>query len=175
MMKFKILAILLVVSVNTISGQNQSNLKSKSETENWLLSKFNKYSLPYILTTSIPNIRYSTTIKTTINKIYFNTHYLVILETFEGNDETRPESERKVITKIPIADISKITEFQNSILFHTKKKTIIEKRGEEAETVQNYSSFGFKFNSETDLIDRVNKAFINLKRFYKMPINDEAF
>lgn len=174
-MKIKIIALLVVISFTFFSAKSQSNLKSKSETENWLLSKFNKYSLPFSITTTLPNNPYATPIKTIINKIYFNEHYLVIIETFECTNETRPESERKIITKIPIADINEISAYQSSLSFDTKKETIIEKRGAETETVKKYASFGFKYDSETDLIERVKKAFINLKRFYKMPKNDEAF
>lgn len=157
-------------------GYNSVNetLPSKEETEKWILSKFESYSLPFSLNNSIS---YSNIVITTsINQIYFDEYYLIIIETFESTNETRPESERKIVTKIPVADINEISSYKNSSLFFTtNKKTILIKHGLKNQTVSETASFGFKSDTETDLIDRIKKAFLNLKRFYKMPKNNETF
>lgn len=145
------------------------NLPSKEETEKWILSKLNEFSEP-------SSNNYYTETKPIFN---FDEHYLIISSSFIDVNKNLEKKERINIEKIPVYDINEISNSNSySLSFKTNKKTIIKILDNGiriVKSVNDYEGFSFKCDAETDLIDRISKAFFHLKKFYKMPKNKETF
>lgn len=157
----------------------KENLPSKEETENWLLGKLNDYTESNLLNppnSSPPTVAWYVFSKPIFN---FDKYYLIISSTIKQTNERFAKSERPIIIKIPIADINEVSNSNfYTLSFKTNRKTIIEIRDNGIETVKSvddYESFHFKCDAETDLVDRLRKAFSHLKKFYEMPKNNETF
>jgi len=172
-------------SSNTISINKEEDisanvsLPSKEETEKWLLSKLNDYSDSYLLNppnSSPPTVAWYLNSKPVFS---FDDYYLIISSTIKQTNEKFAKSERPKIIKIPIYDIGEISNSNfYTLSLKTNKKTIIEIRDNGIETIKSvddYESFHFKCNAETDLVDRLKKAFFHLKKFYEAPKKNEVF
>lgn len=180
------------VPANTTKTSNMKS-QSKQETIDWILEKFNKYASNDI-ETNHSNLKdkfaikyYSWKvkyydIKYSINENYFNIQYKNI--TFEYNGKTYIQRER--ITEnnimIPIYAITSVYEVENELAISTKED-VIKNEGYYVDGSnkipfkykKSYFYIPFSFYEESDLGERLNKAFMNLKKYYPPPVNTEKF
>jgi curved DNA-binding protein CbpA len=139
-------------------------LPTKIETENWILEKLKNY------TSSTLNKRRDYR----RNYAYEFDNYYLIIKYQEGFSDTITR-----LIKVPIYDIKKL-ELSNSMLtIINYGKTIInydselDSKGDH--TVSDYFYCDFKKDAETNMAERLNSAFLHLKKFYNKPISTEAF
>lgn len=151
---------------------------SKAETEKWILEKLNtntpkKYFIrnddnPYEI--DGPFSRKGTGIYF-MNYYYSFDNYNLIIEyekDFLGI--------KKHKIKIPIYDIGRIYDYKSTLWIGTRKETIIDYEiTENTKSVTDIFYTQFNVSAETDLCERIHKAFLHLKKFYKKPQSTEAF
>jgi hypothetical protein len=147
------------VSVDTSSfvAADTSTMPSKEETSDWILKKLKKY-------TNEKSFYFS-----------FGTYYLVILfnDEYTYNDVSKSSTQSTVM--IPIADISDIDYTISSLTFITNRESIILQEHDNKTRVMKNFTIAFDTDSETDLGERIKKAFFHLKKFYQLPPNNEPF
>lgn len=160
-------------STNTTSESNAT----KYETETWILEKLRKYTPERYYDNVSSGYRYSYYGNSSgwyyqNYRFSFDSYNLVI----EYEIEYSSSSVRKYQVKIPIYDIDRVYGYTRKLCFTTKNKTMNKYDFKEGENLVNdYFSTEFKLNAETDLSERLHKAFIHLKKFYKKPVSSEKF
>jgi len=146
-----------------------SETVSKEQTVNWILEKLSSYTQDTWVAS------YTTD---TFFDFSFDDYYLVITYRQEHSANTTPTyTDGKVM--IPIYDLNKVQDLATSINFTTESNTIMlfddRYNNPNSKTVTNEFRLIFKLNAETNLADRLNKAFMHLKTFYQKPPDKEVF
>jgi len=148
---------------------------SKSETEEWLLSKLNAYCNEWddcFKNTSF--FPYETSCYKYIASYSFNSLGLVIrlkqVSLLKRTDVKRDET----IT-LPIYDFKDLYNAGIKLHLHTNNSTVTTKKENGEQEVSTFEIIGFKSNAETDLDVRMERAFNHLKRFYTKPKSVEPF
>lgn len=143
---------------------------TKSETESWILEKLNKYSKEYSWCPDFSDpFALQTKCKTYGSYIFgFEGDYFVI--------EYTKDKTQKLKTKIPIYDISYLIGSYSKLSISTNSKSMIDiTLAANKQEVDSYFILGFDCESETELVTRMETAFLHLKKFYKKPISTEKF
>jgi len=151
---------------------------TKDETQNWILDKFNKYSKEN--TNRISEFGGTASLSNSTWITYFNYRFEFIGDYFKVTyDYARSQYQDTVkneITKILIFDFKKLYSKYGEISIFNNDNTIIDLDPKtEAQRVSSVFSIGFNTDAETDLPQRIEKAFIHLKQFYSKPISTEPF
>lgn len=170
-----------VKSSLTSTKKKDNSTASQYETEQWILSKLRSYA---------PN-SYDVPIDT--KKTYLGTAWIVKDITFSFDDynlvinysHAQPNrfgvenyNESKVFYKvsIPIYAIQQVFSVDNNLGFGTGDNVIIEENLTEGKKSVTLMTFvPFQASSETDLVKRLGKAFLHLKKFYTKPDSKELF
>lgn len=163
--------LLMALCLLTLSASAQT----KEATEKWILEKLNRYN---ISSTSKHPILDNNWTSYDGYSFSFNQYYLVVKYSGKAYNGYSYKNDTKYtcIEKIPIYDITSVSTSGTSLLISTNKKTIIRWcEGYKNDYVSGLFSLGFSSNSETDLEERLNKAFMHLKKFYKKPQSTETF
>lgn len=166
---------------STASAVDNNNTVSKSETEQWILSKLRDYAP---VSYSVPIDKKNT---------YLGTAWIVKDITFSFDDynlvinyshaqpnrfSVKDYNESKVFYKvsIPLYAIARVFSVDYDLGFSTNKDVIIEENLTEMKKYATSWTFvPFNSSSETDLVKRLEKAFLHLKKFYSKPKNNEPF
>ena len=146
---------------------------SKSQTENWLLEKLNANTPKK----SYDNMYYSVSGVDSLFPSY-NQNYYYSFDNYSLIVEY--EQKRGKITKykikIPIYDIDSVYEYEGDFWITTKKGTLVTYNlTDNTKRVGDSFRTNFDTTSETELCERLHKALIHLKKFYKKPISTEPF
>ena len=155
--------------------ESSNSNATKSETENWILEKLNKYTpsryyFPPLFTSKkffggtegsyYKNFRFS-----------FDRYNITVTYEVEYSNETLKSKQT-----IPIYDINRIYAIDDKIVFSSKNETMFHANlSKNKREVDDYFSFVYENNAEVDLCERLHKAFIHLKKFYKKPMSSEPF
>lgn len=147
----------------------------KGETEKWILNKLNQYGQTYFYFFKDPNG------SDTIIKIIYSDYSFRFNDTCLLIDFTETSGELLSHKRIEIP-INNLIGLDNGIsecpylLFYAKGDYIVEKDIDKSkQEVTNSSFIGFNYTSEINIVKRLEKAFFNLKRYFKKPINPEPF
>jgi curved DNA-binding protein CbpA len=179
-----------VVIIDTPSKVDTSNIKtvaqklstdtmkiypSKEVTIAWILEKLRNYSEDtYISSNSFQDantgLKFYSSVHSKNFKFDFDDNFLIINYKEENtNNESVTLYSKKAL--IPIYDINSIS----SYYINTSKQTIQIFDSSNTKYVTDQFDLRIKENSETNLIERIDSAFMKLKRYYKKPENTEAF
>lgn len=169
-MKKKVLFIFLsfVIAITTYS-------QTKKETEDWLLQKLRKYTKESTISGWLIKTNYT---KYTNYKFSFDEEYLVVSYNQQYFSEGEAGELQSCTEKLPIYDFESIliNNITANIFISTKGKTVLTSYDNfSTHTVSTQVSFLFNSNAETDLQERMQKAFVNLKKFYAKPKSKEVF
>lgn len=176
-MKNLLLAILVLFLNTTIFLQLKAQkTPTKKETEDWILSKLRSYTpekfsvghkinendiLPAYFT-NYGNFSFS-----------FDQYYLIVKHDYYENNGSYNSTR---IYRIPVYDISRVYEYEKALWITTKTNSILTSETlKNSKTTTTVLSFEFQFSAETDLEQRIQKAFLNLKKYYNKPQSTEAF
>jgi hypothetical protein len=170
-----------VKSSSTSTGTKDNSTASQYETEQWILSKLRGYA-PKSYDVPIDREHTSYGVAWIVKDISFSfdTYNLVI-----NYSHTQPSrfgfnntEESKIHYKVTILiyAIKRIFSVNNDLGFNTDGSVIIEENTTEIKkSVTSYAFVPFNASSETDLVKRLEKAFLHLKKFYTKPDNKELF
>ena len=157
---------------NEIQRSNLTKSPNKEKTEEWILNKFKKFSeekfsSSYDFNSYERNYRF-----------YFDSNFFVIefkQVAYPRNGSAYYDSLLILCqTKVPVYDIKEIQCSTNGLYINTVKSTISQMVNNKT-TVSSFCTIGFTCDSKTDLIERMNKAFLNLKKYYSKPVSNELF
>ena len=159
-----------------VKEEVKNSTATKAETENWILEKLrtNTPKKYYEIVGSIdgyyPTIPSSGWYNMNYSYLFDNTNLIIEYE------QERGKKTEKYRIKIPIYDIDKVYDYRGELWITTKKETIIQYNlTDNTKRVQDYFSTDFNVSSETELCERIQKAFLHLKKFYKKPTSTEPF
>ncbi|MBS1605231.1 MAG: J domain-containing protein [Bacteroidetes bacterium] len=158
--------------------------QSKEATTSWILDKLGRYSRETYSSSSPATylgggITSSGWSKYNTNFRYsFNDYYLVIRYQEKYTDKYETSYTDK-IAMVPVAEMEEMQNGLDQITFITKRWSIIVYDSlpptPEKTSVTAKFAIEFKLEAETDIGERLNRAFMHLKQFYTVPPNKEAF
>lgn len=160
-------------TTNATKVEVDDSRATKSETEEWVLEKFRKYTPSrYYYNTSIvgmPSFGSGTYLKNFA--FYFDEHNFII--EYEEEYSNRTEKLKQIV---PIYDILEIYDYIEKIVFTTRSETMTDFNvTDNKRKTEDYFSMKFEIKAETELCNRIHKAFLHLKKFYKRPASNEPF
>jgi len=168
-------------SFSTPKSTTDNQSASKSDTEEWILSKLRSYAPESY---DVPIDRKNS---------YSGTAWIVKDISFSFDDynleinysHAQPNrfgvnnyNEDKVFYKvsIPLYAVTRVYSVSNDLWFSTNENVIIEENVTKAKkSTTSWTSVPFYPSSETDLVKRLEKAILHLKKFYSKPKNKEIF
>lgn len=167
-------------SNNSSEVEVDDSKASKTETEEWILSKLKKYTPSNYFYTLGSGIGWHLS----DFKFYFTNYYLVIEYYSQTNQKEilygKPLPQDTIKVEIPMYDFDKAYRYNTfkdgeHLWITTKSATIIETTNSKTKKVTTSFSTQFNLDAETDLCERLHKAFFHLKKFYKKPVSNEPF
>jgi hypothetical protein len=180
-MRQLILTLLLMFLFTGIKAQ------SLEETKTWILSKLNKYQREWFgvkLNGDCDKSIQSYNFKFKFEKdtlIVTNDVKVIFPQCYKG-DKTNAEKNTatKLVSKIPIFDIAKISSLNYGIALNinSKLETIRSIATFSSGDVESYSGsvmIGLNLNTEDSLLERLQKAFTHLQTFYPKHKKTETF
>lgn len=148
------------------------------DTKNWILSKLNSYTMSY------KNITVSNDITFQKHEEFYNFSYSIndqyLIIDYEESEfmfiSTRGSEAPKYSNysvKIPLNDFNKVelTLIRNTLRLRTANPSIINiNNGTKEKEIVSNVTIGFNLDAESDILDRLNKAFKTLKSYYPKEI-----
>jgi hypothetical protein len=180
--QISLLLLILFIYSHDIKAQSNTNAP-KAETENWILGKLSKYTPneytvyvgydPKWENYPVSKMAYAKSQMKYRNYFYSFDSYNLIVQ-YEIVFTTTSISKYKVV--IPIYDIQNTSYYNGKLNISTNKNVVIEYNiTDNTQHASSWFSTEFDSYSEPDICERMNKALIHLKKFYKKPISKELF
>lgn len=160
---------------NPKSGvQVDKNKASKAETEQWILSKFSEYSKQgrhYEKSYDLFGKTTSDSFEDTYIYSFKSSGFAIDINSKESFSN---KEERRTVL-IPIYDVKGVVGAKSLIHIVTNSETIVTTKSNQQKNVSNVIQLGFNCDAETDIANRIQKAFNHLKTFYPKQKSNEPF
>ncbi|RZK05200.1 MAG: hypothetical protein EOO46_16015 [Flavobacterium sp.] len=137
---------------------------SKQMTEQWLLQRFKQYAKKRVYCSTDPILSIGGCTTYDDFEFKFDSEYLIVKYNYNNEYVT--------VVYIPLYDFSYAygKDYGSDFSISTTSNTMYEvNKKDNSKRAINYISIGFKNDAETDLIDNIEFALKNLKKYYKKP------